>query len=226
MIQRQKNTAILLFSRTSADEAAVKDFAFGQKNQVVAHQLVQHSIKTAQQTKLPFFQACNKAQYGNSFGERLANEIEIVFQKGYESLIIIGNDCPQLTTQHIFQAKEQLRKQQVVLGPASDGGVYLIGLRQDAYSRSDFINFDWEKETLQESWEAQIADIVWLEILSDIDSAADLRNFLNSVAQWHYLRQRFLSILREVKSDIDHIYHLITTYHFNTNALRAPPSLH
>lgn len=225
MVEGHKKTAILLFSRTVADEAAVKTFALSQKNQLVAKQLLQHSIATAQKTQLPLFKAYNTPQKGDSFGERLANEIEIVFQKGYESLIIIGNDCPQLTTQHLLQVNQSLQKQQVILGPAKDGGVYLIGLQKAAYQREQFINFAWEREHLQTTWKNAINNIVWLETLSDIDSAADLNAFLKIAPKWHALRQQLVAILREIELVIEYIYSLITKAHFNSSALRAPPSL-
>ncbi|MEM8525651.1 MAG: DUF2064 domain-containing protein [Bacteroidota bacterium] len=223
MVEKQQSTAILLFSRTAADEAATKAFAFDRKNQLVAKQLVKHSIITAQKTQLPLFKSYNTTQKGNSFGERLANEIEKVFQRGYESIIVIGNDCPQLSAEHILQAKAQLQQQEVVLGPASDGGVYLIGLQKDAYDRKTFLSFDWEKETLQATWKAQVEQIVWLETLSDIDSAADLSKFLKTAPKWHTLRQLLAAILKEIKLVIDTNHKLPAKFHFNSSALRAPP---
>jgi len=225
MLKRQKSTAILLFSRTSADEAAVKTFALSQKNQLVAKQLLQHSIATAQKTQLPFFKSYSTSQKGNSFGERLAHEIEFVFQKGYKSLIVIGNDCPQLTTKHLFQAEQALQQQKVVLGPAMDGGIYLIGLQKNAYDRATFLNFEWEKETLQKTWKEKVSNIVWLETLSDIDSATDLSIFLESAPRWHYLRQLLTGLLKEIRLIIEHTYVLITKPYSNSSALRAPPSL-
>ncbi|MEM6697699.1 MAG: DUF2064 domain-containing protein [Bacteroidota bacterium] len=223
MLEQQKTTAILLFSRTSADEAAVKTFAFPQKNAAVAERLIQHTIATAEKTQLPLFKACNTPQNGNSFGERLANEIETVFQKGYESIIVIGNDCPKLSAKHLVQAKKQVQQEKVVLGPANDGGVYLIGFQKKTYDRANFLNLDWEKETLQATWKAQIEDIVWLETLSDIDSAVDLSVFLKTAPKWHTLRQLLVAILKEIELIIDANHKLLTRFHFNSSALRAPP---
>lgn len=63
-------------------------------------------------------------------GDRMAQAFQAAFDSGVEAAIIIGTDCPALTDAVLAQAFQALRQTDLVLGPATDGGYYLIGLRQ------------------------------------------------------------------------------------------------
>ena len=68
------------------------------------------------------------AQGTGDLGERMANAFEESFRPGSTATIIVGSDCPGLTPELITAAFERLSDTPVVLGPANDGGYYLIGL--------------------------------------------------------------------------------------------------
>ncbi len=71
------------------------------------------------------------AQQGRALGERLIHAFAFVFQKEYERVITIGSDILGLTAEIILQGFSALENHEVVLGPALDGGYYLIGLNHD-----------------------------------------------------------------------------------------------
>ena len=83
-------------------------------------------------------------QTGNSFGERLANAFENIYSKGFDRVIAIGNDTPSLSSETITTAENGLNNNEVVLGPSSNGGVYLIGISKKAYNRSTFLQVSWQ----------------------------------------------------------------------------------
>jgi len=70
------------------------------------------------------------AQVVGDLGDRLNAATVEAFGAGAESVILIGGDCPYLTGAILETAAEALAAAEVVLGPASDGGYYLIGLRR------------------------------------------------------------------------------------------------
>ncbi len=70
------------------------------------------------------------AQQGNDLGERLIHAFEHVFAAGSEHVVAIGSDSPTLPVGYVRQAYSLLRQHDLVLGPAEDGGYYLIGLKQ------------------------------------------------------------------------------------------------
>jgi len=69
-----------------------------------------------------------RAQIGGNLGERMADAFERSFDAGAQRIVLIGTDCPDLTDDLMVSALQSLELNDVVLGPAMDGGYYLIGL--------------------------------------------------------------------------------------------------
>ncbi|HAP59431.1 MAG TPA: hypothetical protein DCR93_08010 [Cytophagales bacterium] len=162
-------------------------------------------------------------QRGSSFGERLANAIEGVYALGYEQVIAIGTDSPELNAAQLTQTQELLQQYPAVYGPATDGGVYLIGLRADTYERDHFLKLAWQGEQLQASIaQAHKQAVVWLGEACDIDSAEDLYAYLtNHNGTWE---AQLLSILY---SSLVHLTHYLdtppTADYTVSHQLRGPP---
>ena len=68
-------------------------------------------------------------QQGQDLGGRMANAFNRSFESGMEKVVLIGTDCPTLQAQDLLHAFAALNKSDLVLGPASDGGYYLIGMK-------------------------------------------------------------------------------------------------
>lgn len=126
----------------------------------------------------PYFK---KIQEGKDLGQRMANAFSALFSL-HNSIILIGSDCPYLHEGHIQEAFEHLKHVDCVLGPASDGGYYLIGL--SAMIPELFINKSWSRDTLlNESLDTltQLNKSVYLLTeLSDIDNHTDWEDYCNS----------------------------------------------
>jgi rSAM/selenodomain-associated transferase 1 len=71
-------------------------------------------------------------QEGQDLGERMANAFASSFESGMDKVVLIGTDCPTLQSQHLNEAFEALSNSDLVLGPATDGGYYLIGMKRKA----------------------------------------------------------------------------------------------
>ena len=88
-------------------------------------------------------------QFGRSFGERLANAVESTFALGYEQVVVIGNDCPDITPNDILASFRSLDEgASASAAPTHDGGAFLIGLRQDRYHRESFLDLPWQTSHL------------------------------------------------------------------------------
>lgn len=115
-------------------------------------------------------------QQGNDLGARMENAFQYVFQMKYDHVLIIGSDCPMLTSTIINQAFEELESANVVIGPATDGGYYLLGLRQ--CFENIFKGISWSTDSVL----SQTIDILkeekisfqLLPELSDVDTLHDL----------------------------------------------------
>jgi hypothetical protein len=117
-----------------------------------------------------------QAQTGNDLGERMRNAFVAVFESGYKEVVIIGSDCPGISAQIIDTAFERLNSFSVAIGPAADGGYYLLGL---TYIIDElFKNKKWStdavlEDTLNDLSKKQIPFSL-LPVLQDIDTKEDL----------------------------------------------------
>lgn len=121
-------------------------------------------------------------QMAGNLGNRLHQAFVGNFQSGMNAVVAIGADCPDLKQHHLDQALQQLQTHDLVLGPAVDGGYYLIGLRQSQPAL--FKSIPWGTGEVFERTVA-IANqlnlsIATLETLRDIDRPEDLQS-LNRV---------------------------------------------
>ena len=69
-------------------------------------------------------------QPDGDLGDRMVQAFQTAFDGGMKSAVIIGTDCPELTDALLTEAFQALQQTDLVLGPAADGGYYLIGLRR------------------------------------------------------------------------------------------------
>jgi uncharacterized protein len=105
-------------------------------------------------------------------GSRLARAFEEAFAAGARAVVILGADCPEASTAHVREAWKSLRDKDLVLGPAADGGYWLIGLRR-AEPRL-FQEIAWGSDqvflqTIARAKERKLS-IGLLEILEDVDT--------------------------------------------------------
>jgi uncharacterized protein len=117
-----------------------------------------------------------RSQGDGDLGERMALSMKTALQAGHDLVIIIGTDCPGLTTDILQLAFEQLRDRDLVLGPAIDGGYYLIGLRR--FMPELFVGISWGTSAVRQQT-IEIATKLGLSmgdlpLLADIDRPEDL----------------------------------------------------
>ena len=116
-------------------------------------------------------------QLGNDLGERMLNAFKSIFQKGYTQAVIIGCDCAELSERIINNAFEGLNDYDMVIGPAADGGYYLLGMKK--LHESLFKNIEWGTsdvlaETIKRCVENQLSYYL-LQTLHDVDEESDLQ---------------------------------------------------
>ncbi len=121
-----------------------------------------------------------RAQAQGDLGARLTEAFERLLDRPDATAVIVGADCPDLHAARISEAFAALGHADAVLGPSSDGGYYLIGLRRPAPAL--FHGIDWSTpvvldQTLARAEEAGVG-IVRLGTLDDIDTPADLARWI------------------------------------------------
>lgn len=119
-------------------------------------------------------------QKGEDLGEKMKLAFEEVFANGFKKVLIIGSDCLDLTAGTIQKAFSSLDFHDLVIGPAKDGGYYLIGMKK--IHKTLFDNKPWSSslvlaETLAEAKRLDLT-IQLLKELSDVDVYEDLNDWL------------------------------------------------
>ena len=118
-------------------------------------------------------------QRGSDLGARMENAVAEVFERGHDRVIIIGTDCPGITTEYLKDAFVKLADYDVVIGPALDGGYTLLGMRGEP--KPLFNGVEWSTESvlaqtlaLVEQFELQPYE---LTPLSDVDYLEDWQSY-------------------------------------------------
>lgn len=120
-------------------------------------------------------------QHGSDLGERMSNAFELTFDGGCDKVVIIGSDIPDLTAEIIEGAFDALDKNDFVIGPANDGGYYLLGMKE--LNRGVFKGINWSSPSVlaqtKERIEAIEGRATEIEKLTDLDTIDDLDHIAN-----------------------------------------------
>lgn len=118
-------------------------------------------------------------QVPGNLGERMQTSFSGAFQRGADRVVLLGTDIPQLRTDHLEQAFDALAENDLVIGPSTDGGYWLIGLNHPV---DLFEGIQWSTDavfgqTLALAKEQGLR-VKTLSLLRDIDTAEDLKQVL------------------------------------------------
>jgi len=222
-------TLVLVFAHSAAEEAAHKGWQHqglaAHGSQQLARGLLQHTLRQVKASGLPWQWLSTPQQQGHTFGQRLANAIERAWQQGYQQCIVVGSDCPTLQAAHLNRAHQLLQSHQAVLGPAKDGGTWLLAMRQSAYQRHAFVNVPWLGTQVAQRLAHILGTVAWLPQMHDVDHVQDL----HALAQANQLPQGLMrALLLSLAASLRKPYalygqHLPPLYLPLAPSLRGPP---
>lgn len=168
-------------AKSIGDQAALETYKILSKHtskiisEIDSDQLIFYSDKIQDNDIWTATNCKKQIQTKGDLGQKMLAAFQYGFSLGYQKIIIIGSDLYSLRPKHIESAFEQLENYDVVIGPALDGGYYLLGLnfiipkifKQKQWSTSSVL-----KETLSDLKEFNVN---LLEPLNDIDTYEDLK---------------------------------------------------
>ncbi|MGL5081254.1 MAG: TIGR04282 family arsenosugar biosynthesis glycosyltransferase [Microcoleaceae cyanobacterium] len=121
-------------------------------------------------------------QGSGDLGDRLTLAFQKGFVEGNSAVIAIGTDCPDLTSEILTKACEGLQLHDVVLGPAKDGGYYLVGMQR--FIPELFQGIPWGTAAVFQQTtkicQGLRLGVSYLPELTDIDRPEDLKNLGNT----------------------------------------------
>ena len=189
------NNLLLIFTRnpelgkgkrrlaaTVGDEAALNIYKFLLNhtvkitNNLYAEKLVYYSDEIWENDIWDNNKFGKKLQIGDDLGARMANAFQEGFQNDYQKIIIIGSDMFDLSQEDLENAFKALDKNNFVIGPAVDGGYYLLGMKN--YKPQLFKNKEWGTETVLKATLTDLKDekVAMLEERNDVDYYEDIKD--------------------------------------------------
>ena len=138
-------------------------------------------------------------QQGKNLGERMQNSFVRAFLQGFRQVIIMGSDSPDLPRTFIEEAFSTLKTMDSVIGPAFDGGYYLIGFKKKTFLPWVFEGIPWSSSSVfQESLrvlQAAGQKTFLLPRWHDIDTIRDLKNLIQRGRQSPFSNSHTMSFL-------------------------------
>jgi len=143
-------------------------------------------------------------QRGKTIGERMSNCFREEFARGYEKVVLIGSDIPAIDASLIQTSFQHLEHHETVIGPAADGGYYLIGFHKDTFHPGCFSDIPWStsrvyRETIDRFKKQNLS---WYAgpVLQDIDDLGGLQNVVYN-ASLVYRLPHLMAATSDLKSD-------------------------
>jgi rSAM/selenodomain-associated transferase 1 len=142
-------------------------------------------------------------QEGTNLGQRMKNCFMQAFAKGYQHVILIGSDSPDLPADILLKALDELQTNDVVLGPSCDGGYYLIGFQNKSFEPSVFDDVHWGTasvftETIQKI-EKKNYHLSILPVWSDVDTLTDLKSLIKRNQNTSFISSTTMTYLKQKK---------------------------
>ena len=141
---------------------------------------------------------CQPQESGH-LGERMLRAFMKSFDVGYERVLIIGTDSPDLSIHLLQNAFDALSHSDVIIGPARDGGYYLIGFRKNDFSPEVFEGIDWGtdkvfKKTLN-FLKKTGSKIHLLPKWNDVDTLNDLKDLVNRNQNTEFMSSKTIAYI-------------------------------
>ncbi|MDP6154729.1 MAG: TIGR04282 family arsenosugar biosynthesis glycosyltransferase [Candidatus Thermoplasmatota archaeon] len=139
-------------------------------------------------------------QEGIDLGNRIINSFNNAFSEGYERVILMASDSPDLPPNIIKNSFEFLRLNDAVIGPAEDGGYYLVGFRKETFTHTIFRGIEWSsgtefRETMNKLKEKG-ASVHILPEWYDIDRYEDLKNLYENNKNTFFSGSKTMKFIR------------------------------
>lgn len=138
-------------------------------------------------------------QIGADLGERMGNAFRRCFADGFTAVVVIGSDIPDLPLEILAEAFAALDSRGAVIGPAVDGGYYLIGFTKQMFAPGVFEGISWSTDAVFPETMARLeragVGVHRLPCWHDIDTPDDLRELVRRNRDTPFARSRTMRCL-------------------------------
>jgi glycosyltransferase A (GT-A) superfamily protein (DUF2064 family) len=225
-MNKLSKTAILLFNQSEKQKASLRKMApkiSEQRLKSLIAQLNCNAKKVCRKSGLPVFQVDANGQ--ENFGAQLFQAYQRLFQQGFDSVIGISNDCPSFEALDVEKAAHAFQHNNLVLGPAKDGGLYLLGIQKNSISEAEFLALPWQSGELHTGFQQLAVQHNWsvkeLQSKADMDTVKEFQIAFQS--HFHFLiafQNQLFSFSEQITNIFQTELNLVVR---RTRSLRAPP---
>ncbi|MGB6035465.1 MAG: TIGR04282 family arsenosugar biosynthesis glycosyltransferase [Cryomorphaceae bacterium] len=178
-------------AKTVGDKKALEiylkllEHTYAVADKTFADKAIFYSDKIEEFDILDYYKFPKFLQKGNDLGERMDRAIGEAFGQSYNKVVIIGSDCYDLTAEIVEDAFKLLDDHNVVIGPAFDGGYYLLGM--DRHYSHLFRDKKWSTpdvllDTILDTKKLKLSYAL-LPTLTDVDEEKDLGALKDVIAK-------------------------------------------
>jgi rSAM/selenodomain-associated transferase 1 len=144
---------------------------------------------------------CLVPQTGEDLGRKMENAFRLTFIEGYKEVLLVGSDVPDLEACIVDRAFESLRYDDLVLGPSSEGGYYLIGFKSESFIPDIFQGVQWNtSQVLNSTMLAARKRGRTVHVMPrrrDMDTVEDLQALMEESRGMSFENSRTISYLRK-----------------------------
>lgn len=147
------------------------------------------------------------AQEGNDLGERMERAFRRAFSEGATRAVLIGSDIPDLPPKLLNDSLASLSENGAVIGPAQDGGYYLIGFRSETFFPDIFHGIAWGTDTVfrktLQIFERAHQKVFLLPAWRDMDTLEDLKDLMDRNGNGGFSDSRTMYYLSFLKNKMN-----------------------
>lgn len=136
-------------------------------------------------------------QVGLDLGQRLHNAFEHTFQRGFERVLVIGSDSPDLPVAILQTALEGLQSHEVAIGASEDGGYYALGFSRQGFLPAVFQGIAWSTDKVfaqtLSCLQRHQKNLLQLPVWYDVDTLEDLNKFYHRQRDANSWTMRYLA---------------------------------
>jgi rSAM/selenodomain-associated transferase 1 len=138
-------------------------------------------------------------QHGENLGERMNNCFIQGFHQGFERLVVIGSDCPDLSNTIIKDAFQWLDTSDSVIGPCQDGGYYLLGFTKQRFSPTVFQGIPWSTSAVfaktMDALKKSALQVAVLPEWQDVDTVDDIHDLYERNRETTFKTSKTMTVL-------------------------------
>lgn len=140
-------------------------------------------------------------QIGKDLGQRMKNAFLKAFSGGFHRSVLIGSDLPDLPAEYLKLGFEALETNDVVIGPSSDGGYYLIGFKKEAFLPDVLEGITWSNSNVFEQTLNNLKQhthrVYLLPQWQDVDTLTDLKSLVRRNKNTLFIKSATISYLKD-----------------------------